>query len=443
MTFRMTATDTYPAPGPLAAGSVRLSSVYATSAALDTGSATALGRHPSEFLELEDLAAFYDTSRQQLPAVLGRQELDVDRLAFNRWAASVDAAWVWLFVMPSGGITTVLTVDITGEVDGTTALLEDLHHADLAIGGTSLADYLSRLAVDLDPRCSIVDLEPERHLLVLARPREEAPPSDSALRSVVHHAGLSLRNGHGRTLHRPEELNRRPGSAAAIGPCVSVLVGIPGHVGNAALLTAVQIVSADAGLRRIRRRAHDSVAELRAGGDPAGAPPARRVALERVTSLLRAMELDLSCSVEAVTDLGMIIPCPQAESFHEALTDSLGLARRSVATGHMLERLANAISAELAGVQSAEARAEGARRGRMVAAVTFVTTTVGTLGLLFGFLGINCKEVDPQRSMFDARYLPIYLSLVGIVLGGVILFAVLSARDGLRDRGRGAGSDTR
>ena len=118
--------------------------------------------------------------------------------------------------------------------------------------------------------------------------------------------------------------------------------------------------------------------------------------------------MDLSYGVEAIADLGMLVPALRVESYHEALIDSTSLDRRAATTGRMLERLANAIDAELTSVQSVEARADDARRVRTVAAVTFVTTIAGMISLLFAFLGINASEVDPARSMFDHRYLAIY-----------------------------------
>jgi hypothetical protein len=215
------------------------------------------------------------------------------------------------------------------------------------------------------------------------------------------------------------------GSSGALGPYVSVIVGMQDYVENAAFLAAVQVVTASARLRQIRQQAYDGVAALRASSRNGHSMRERRLSLEDIANRLRSLELDLSYSVEAVADLGMLIPALRVESYHQALIDSMSLTARAATTGRMLARLANAIDAELTSVQSVEARADDARRVRTVAAVTFVTTTAGTVGLLFAFLGINAREVDSARSMFDGTYLPIYLAIAAIVLSGLFLFTGL------------------
>jgi hypothetical protein len=68
------------------------------------------------------------------------------------------------------------------------------------------------------------------------------------------------------------------------------------------------------------------------------------------------------------------------------------------------------------------ARADDARRIRTVASGTFVTS----IGLLFAFLGINAREVDPARSIFDVRSLPIYAAIATIALACGAVFASLT-----------------
>jgi hypothetical protein len=165
--------------------------------------------------------------------------------------------------------------------------------------------------------------------------------------------------------------------------------------------------------------------------------------LEDMANTLRNLELDLSYSVEAVADLGMLIPSLRVASYHEALIDSMSLDRRAATTGRMLARLDNAIDAELTSVQSVEARADDARRIRTVAAVTFVTTIAGMIGLLFAFLGVNAREVDPARSMFDSHYLAIYVTIAVIAAGGAVIFGALALMDRQRSADRPVRVDQR
>jgi hypothetical protein len=257
-------------------------------------------------------------------------------------------------------------------------------------------------------------------------------PDDDTLQRMVYRADLPMREGSS-SIRYPAELNRRPTTRGALRPYVSVLVGLQDYVENATLLSAVLVVAASTRLRQIRDDAYRGVAQLRASTDHAVPTRQRRLGLEDMANTLRNLELDLSYSVEAVADLGMLIPALRVESYHEALIDSMSLDRRAATTGRMLARLDNAIDAGLTSVQSVEARADDARRIRTVAAVTFVTTIAGMIGLLFAFLGVNAREVDPARSMFDSHYLAIYVTIALIGAGGGLIFVALA----WLERGRG------
>lgn len=76
---------------------------------------------------------------------------------------------------------------------------------------------------------------------------------------------------------------------------------------------------------------------------------------------------------------------------------------------------------------------------RTVVSVTFVTTITGTLSLLFGFFGINARQVDQQRSMFDDHYTPIYALITAILLCAMAIFGAMRLQERWeerRDRGR-------
>jgi hypothetical protein len=410
---------------PASRKALRLSTVYATSAALDVDQAINLAERASDYLRLGRLASFYDASHEQLPGVLTRQQLDPGIITGHRWRGSAEAAWAWLFVLPSGQITATLTLDVTNDLIPVIPLLEDLYYAEITIAGQPVRDHLAQLTAGIDPDPDPFELLQERHQLVYAHAADDAMPSDDTLQRLVYRADLPARNGDTSICH-PAELNRRPTTRGVLGPYVSVLIGLQDYVENAALLSAVQIVSAGARLRQIRQHAYDGVAALRASSQADLKMRDRRLSLEDIANRLRSLELDLSYSVEAVADLGMLVPALRVESYHQALIESISLSDRAATTGRMLERLANAIDAELTSLQSAEARADDARRIRTVAAVTFVTTAAGTIGLLFAFLGVNAREVNPSRSMFDSHYLPIYVVILMIFLGAGALFFVMA-----------------
>jgi hypothetical protein len=396
-----------------------------------------LTRPAGDHLRLGRLSAFYNASNGQLPSVLALQELAAEAVSFLRWSGRVDAARLWLFASSSGQVVAALSLDVEADPLGSIPLLEDLYYVDVHVDGRPLEQLLAAEAPLVVPSEGFAIL-PERHQLVFASAGgPESMPDDDTLQRMVYRADLPMRDGSS-SIRYPAELNRRPTTRGALGPYVSVLVGLQDYVENAALLSAVLVVAASSRLRQIRDAAYRGVAQLRASTDDAVPTRQRRLALEDMANTLRNLELDLSYSVEAAADLGMLIPALRVESYHEALIDSMSLDRRAATTGRMLTRLDNAIDAELTSVQSVEARADDARRVRTVAAVTFVTTIAGMISLLFAFLGVNAREVDPARSMFDVHYLAIYLTIAGVALGGAVIFVGLAVLDGSRaEPGRG------
>jgi hypothetical protein len=156
-----------------------------------------------------------------------------------------------------------------------------------------------------------------------------------------------------------------------------------------------------------------------------GSTQARRRTLERIADRLGDLELELSYSVETTADLGLLVPSLRAESFHNALYESMGLASRAATAGRMLQRLAAAISAELTAIESAERRADDNRRVRYAVAIGFVSAAAIPIGLIFAFLSTSTSQVNRAWSMFSHHYLRMYLAVVAIiVVGGLLALGV-------------------
>ena len=152
-------------------------------------------------------------------------------------------------------------------------------------------------------------------------------------------------------------------------------------------------VGAAAQLRAIRQAAYADVRLFRNLEAAGGHTRDRRRMLERIADQLGDLELELSYSVEASADLGLLVPSLRAESFHNALYESMGLAGKAATAGRMLERLGAAISAELTAIESIERRADENRRIRYAVAVGFVSAVAIPASLILAFLGINASQV--------------------------------------------------
>ena len=414
---------------------VRLTTVYATTWRCNTHQFADVARSPGEFFRLGRLRHFYEVSQEQIPRIIAHHELDTSALSFQRWSeeGAIEAARVWYFAVPSNQVLVALTLDVRTSMVTSIPVLEDLYYATISVNGTPLT---ASLAVAMSGLLDGQDLNngflPERHQLVFTGiPDSDVLPNEDQVQRVIYRADLPCRPEHS-AIQYPMELNRRVNTMCALGPYVSVIVGQQDYVENTILLSAVQTVSSAARLREIRERAYECVRLLRASDDQGQAVRERRMVLEAMADSLRELELELSFSVEATRDLGMLVPSLRVENYHNTLYASMNLADRAQTTGHMLERLRNAIAAELTSVQSVEERADDARRVRTVVAVTFVTTVAGTLSLLFGFFGINATQVDGHRSIFDLRYIWIYALITFIIIGALGIFVAMRTLENRR-----------
>lgn len=255
-----------------------------------------------------------------------------------------------------------------------------------------------------------------------------ARDAEELTQRLIYRADLPYQSQHSE-IRRPGELNRRPGWLSAVSPYVSVVCGHADFVENTVFISAVQAVGAAAELRHVRHAAHRAVRLFRRG-QHADTPTIaqRRHLLERITDELSDLELELSYSVEASIDLGLLVPSLRPESYHTALYESMCLADRAQTVARMLQRLAHAADAELTAIESIERRTDDDRRFRWTVAVGFVSTIAIPSGLVLAFFGINATQVDPRRSIFDHHYLDVYLLVGAIVAFSAVLYAALYAQ---------------
>jgi hypothetical protein len=396
------------------------------------------------YLRLWRFERYYRLSGDQLPGVLTREVLDTSTLSFGRWqhAGQVTGARIWLFRLPSGQIVAALSIDVHGEMADTIDLLEDCYFGEVRIGDATIEDYAHTIATQ---RGADTDAEhgflPERHQIVF---NEEPAPEDSddLVQRLIYRTDLPYRKEHSAICY-PGELNRRPGWLAAVGPYVSVICGHPDFIENAIFASAVQAVGAAAQLRAIRQAAYADVRQFRNLEAAGGTTKDRRRVLERIADQLGDLELELSYSVEASADLGLLVPSLWVESFHQALYESMGLAGKAVTAGRMLQRLGSAIRAELTAIESIERRADENRRVRYAVAVGFVSAVAIPASLVLAFLGINASQVSTRRSMFSHQYLGMYATVAAVIALGVVLSLALyvqQRRDARHHRTNGARS---
>ena len=402
-------------------GTIRIAGIYATPWHLPGGAGN--GDLPGH-LRLWRFERHYRLSADQLPAVLHQEALDASTLRFARWqhAATLTGARAWLFALPSGQVLAAFSLEVRCELIEIIDLLEDCYFADVHVGEATITEHARTMATQLGAVTTAGDdFLPERHEIVF----DESPAADVAdgedlVQRLVYRADQPYRREYS-AIRYPAELNRRPGWLAAVGPYVSVICGHPDFIENSIFVSAVQAVAAAAQLRAIRQAAHANVRQFRNFEAADGSTQARRLTLERIADQLGDLELELSYSVEATADLGLLVPSLRAESFHNALYESMGLAAKASTAGRMLQRLAAAIAAELTAIESAERRADDNRRLRYAVAIGFVSAVAVPIGLIFAFLSTSTPQVNKAWSMFSHHYLGMYLAVVAIIVVGGLL----------------------
>lgn len=396
--------------------SVRLTNVFATPWHVPNATQAVL---PGEHLRLGRLETYFTGSAAQLPKVLHRVDLDHEKIVFQRWERIhlLTGARLWLFAVPSGQIVAVLSLDVRCKMAETVDLLEDCYYLDAKIDGQTVESMAAAL-IGGDG-----EFFPERHQIAFG-PRLPATESEDIVQRVIYRSDLPYRKEFSAITY-PAELNRRPETTAAVGPYVSVLCGQQDYVENSVFLSAVQGVASSARLREIRSAVYGAVETFRSGDRVRQATQQRRRSLEELSNRLGDMELDLSYSVEATADLGLLVPSLRVVGYHDALYEAIGLVAKAETVARMLARLERAIKAELTTIESVERRADEDRRLRWTVAIGFVSTVAIPVSLVLTFFGINAREVDGDRSMFDGRYLAMYGLAAALIAIGALLSVAL------------------
>lgn len=417
---------------PVKRTTVRITNIYATSWRINAAVARGdLG----DYLRLWRLERNYRLSADQLPRVLIREDLDPQTITVKRWQniSALSGARVWLFVLPSSRVVTALSIDVTSELTDIVDLLEDCYFCDVHVGETLVTDTMRRLIASLDGQTIYdEDLLPERHQLIFGE-HPNIDDCEEIVQHLVYRANLPYKKEYS-VIRYPPELNRRPGWMAAVGPYVSVVCGQADFIENTVFLSAVQGVAAAAELREIRHAAYQDVKLFRPPIRDDMSTQKRRKELERTADNLKDLEIELSYSVEAPADLGLLVPSLRVESFHNALFESMDLSAKAATVSRMLQRLERAINAELTSIESAERRADEERRLRWGVAVGFLSAVAVPSGIILAYFGINANEVNPSRSIFDHHYLPVYITVLIVMMIGGLLSVSLYLQQTIRNR---------
>lgn len=431
-------------------------------------------------LPLGQLEEFYSLFRRQLPQEIHRSSKPASTIAFAPPANGVGGqstavrsrnpadegveitrADTWLFVLPSDQVVAALDFNVRSNsfdagLSPIVNLLEQCAYARLIIDDSPLEEHIATLARRVGAKESEskgeedvegidVDkiLPPERHQIVFVEHVGEAPPDDQIpkiplddkmIKDILYRPEPPIRPEF-MEYKEPSGLNQTNHTLCAVTPYASLLYGQQAYVENSVFLTVVQAVGTAARFRKIWHEAHGLVRDFRKNYQENEVGTQDRDSLEFLVDDLGNLELDLSFSVEASADLGLLIPALRIESFHKALYASMELSERAQTVSRMFIRLDASIRSELTAIEIREKDRQERKRLRWGLAVTILSLIAIPIGFLGAFFGINAKEVDGTLSIFNMEnYEYAYLAAGCLTLIPVISFLVLDGRAWLFDR---------
>jgi hypothetical protein len=439
-------------PGP-GLDDIRVISIYATRWRYRAPRGPA-DRKLQRFLPLGRMEEFHDLFVDQLPRVLicdrhgaegllllepvlagATGEIGGRRVKPSDDGVDMHNATSWLFVLPSDQVVAAIDLEfLTESLDhdpaSTVRLLEHGAYAQFLIDERVLEDHIAEMARSVGGTLMAEPetLPPERHQIVIVSQQEDRrPPPDEVVQRILYRVDPPFRPEFMK-IRSPDGLNRDQHALGAVTPYTSLLYGHPDYIENSVFLTTVQAVGTAARFRQIWHRAHGQVRQFRYERQEEEVGRQLREDMERLVDELGNLELDLSFSVETSADLGLLIPSLRIESFHKDLYEAMELQERADRVSRMFSRLDSSIHAELTAIDIRE-RSEAEQKSRRRDWVISLLTVVGApLAFLFGFLGINARQVSPDYSMFSRHYLGVYAVLALLILVPAVLLVLPQVR---------------
>jgi len=401
--------------------------------------------------ELGRLVDHWPLLKDKLPRTLAHCQMTVDALRFTEdFDGELTGAESRLFLLPSGVVVAALSLDAADPLFHTdphltVSLVERCAYGQMTIDGLRLADWIDDLARGcgaVPSRDGVTGLPPERHQIVFVRqapgahgPRSaghvDDPVSAEVVKRVLYRIDPPYREGFAPS-REPRGLKQRRGTLGVLTPYVTLIHGHEDYVKNNLFLTAVQAVGTEARFRQIWHEAYGLVRDFRERMQAQEVGVQKRADLEGLVDALGNLELDLSFSVEAAADLGLLIPSLRIESYHRALYEVMELHTRAQTVSQMFRRLDGSIQSEITAIEIRERRAEEARRVSGGFATSLISTIAVPIGFLVAFFGINAREVSPAYSIFDlGHYHGVYLAAVILALIPAAAFLALYGKAAL------------
>jgi hypothetical protein len=366
-----------------------------------------------------------------------------------------------IFRLPYGGI--VLCLVLTFKVDllqtvevlrrttfnWTEIRLDDLSVADAASSIPGMRELIETVAIGADIHqvlsadASLIQFFREPAFQpgddYGLRREHEASPADvdeALVRSLAVRSTTAMRPDFA-GVKFPVATNRVPGTLAAVGPAVTVLVNQPETLEGWIVWSSIELTCSLSRLRQIRGSVYLVLSEMERGvkteqrQEDDYTVVRRRLAL--LSRRLGRLELELAFGVEAYLDIQFVLAAANLAQYHRAAASAMGLVEGVGTTSDLLERASKAVSSRREVVRSAEKAADEVRVRRVTVAAGFLSAFAVITGIFFGFFASNASPVVRGKpSYFSVSYFMFYVVLAALLLAISTLFFVIRKRYPIR-----------
>jgi len=404
-----------------------------------------VGRPAADVFELGTMREHYRRGQAELPWLLGEYSAAAVTFA-GQHDLALDQAQLSLYAVPDSGLVSVLSFDHAGDVPATVDVLQALtfRKAELRYGGRTLLETVDGAAAGVGATgldfgmdtFHIVVPADANHPLFSANAASPLPDRwpqtvnlDVATR-LIYKTHAPTRSQF-TTLALPPTANRQESMVVAVELPGAIVFGFGDWFVNAATTSSILALSALSRLRQIRRTTYVELHELELlPKDVAGMTrldlARQRAILGSHSQRLSDFDLAIASGIESRLEVATVLPSPTLAAYHRALVDALHLPEGVRTTSTLVDRLRASLSARREAVEAGVRAYDDLRRAHVsIAAGVFSTVVVG-LSVFFGFFGANAREVSPDQSFFDHRYLAFYVLMLSIAVIPASLFAALA-----------------
>ena len=419
-----------------------------------------LGSQPSPDHRMEQN---FRRAAAQMPMLLGRQSfssISFTEPALDYAFDEVVPADLSIFRLPYGGIVLCLVLTFKADLAQTVEVLRrtTFNWPEISLDGLNLdaaassiprmGELIETLRIGADIH-QVLAADPSL-IQFFRRPRSESSeaelraedqtsPADvdeGLVRSLAVRETTAIR-AHFAGVKFPVATNRVPGTLAAIGPAVTILVNQPETLESWIVWSGIELTCSVSRLRQIRGNIYLVLSEMEKGvqaeqrhGDDYTVVRRRLALLSR---RLGGLELELAFGVEAYLDIQFVLSAVNLAQYHRAAATAMGLADGVDTTSDLLERAARAVASRRDVVRSAEKAADEVRIQRITVAAGFLSAFAVVSGIFFGFFSSQASPVvKGERSYFSLAYFVFYAILAGLLFGIGALFFVIRKRYPIR-----------